>query len=321
MAARKNKKGRIAGSGTVSHARKERYQKACAERDRLLALATTEEEKQKAKAIQKKQQKKASGGKWGCSQQQQWGSCTLPKGAEGKGRGESCTLPKGAEGKGRGENCTLPKGAEKIMGGSGLCTLPKGAEGKGRGESCTLSKGAEGKGKGGSCTLPKEQQNKVVPSKQQQVEEHKRSQKISLSPPSSPSQSPSPQPKRNKKQKDATPQSRKWVSDGSRWITEEEASKRVAIDWHNTLSKGNNERVHWQDRDALQMLQEKGYYLILLSYSGKERAEETLKELQKQDLLQFFEEVRFTWKKCGKEHSLMISGLSSKRYGIEFSLQ
>ena len=57
MAARKNNKGRIAGSGTVSHARKERYQKACAERDRLLALATTEEEKQKAKAIQKQQQK------------------------------------------------------------------------------------------------------------------------------------------------------------------------------------------------------------------------------------------------------------------------
>ena len=137
----------------------------------------------------------------------------------------------------------------------------------------------------------KEQQKKVVPSKQH----------ASLSPPSSPSQSPSPQPKRNRKQKDATPQSRKWVSDGSRWITQEEASKRVAIDWHNTLSKGNNERVHWQDRDALQMLQEKGYYLILLSYSGKERAEETLKELQKQDLLQFFEKVRFAWKKCGQE--------------------
>ena len=170
--------------------------------------------------------------------------------------------------------CTLPKGAENKDGG--CCTLPKGAERKGRGESCTCQKEQKEKEKEEAAPCQKEQQKKVVPSKQQQVEEHKRSQQISLSPPSSPSQSQSPQPKRNRKQKDATPQSRKWVSDGSRWTTEEEASKRVAIDWHNTLSKGNNERVHWQDRDALQMLQEKGYYLILLSYSGKERAEETL---------------------------------------------
>lgn len=146
----------------------------------------------------------------------------------------------------------------------------------------------------------KEQQKVLGPSSKQQVEQ-KRSQRISLTPPSSPS----PKPKRKKQpcQKDATPQpnANKWVSDGSRWITKEEASKRVAIDWHNTLSKGNNERVHWQDRDALQLLQEKGYYLILLSYSGQERAEQTLKELQNQDLLQFFEKVRFTWKKCGPE--------------------
>ena len=55
---KKNNKGKVAGSGTVSQARRERYKQACQERDRLLELATTEEEKQKAKEMQKIKQRK-----------------------------------------------------------------------------------------------------------------------------------------------------------------------------------------------------------------------------------------------------------------------
>ena len=311
MAARKNNKGRIAGSGTVSHARKERYQKACAERDRLLALATTEEEKQKAKAIQKQQQKKpvvasgaaassSSGEAAPCQKEQQ-----QPQQAEGsapcqkeqkKTWVEVASAPCQKEQKTKVEDAApCQKEQKEKVEDAAPCQKEQKEKVEEKAAPCQK----EQKEQAAPCQ--KEQQKVLGPSSKQQVEEQKRSQRISLTPPSSPS----PKPKRKKQpcQKDATPQpnANKWVSDGSRWITKEEASKRVAIDWHNTLSKGNHERVHWQDRDALQLLQEKGYYLILLSYSGQERAEKTLKELQKQDLLQFFEKVRFTWKKCGQE--------------------
>ena len=59
---KKNNKGKIAGSGTVSNARRERYKEACRERDRLLEQATTEEEKQKAKEAQKIKQRKPEEG-------------------------------------------------------------------------------------------------------------------------------------------------------------------------------------------------------------------------------------------------------------------
>ena len=55
---KKNNKGRVAGSGTVSLVRKERYKLACQERDRLLAEAKTEEDKAKAYLVQKEWQRK-----------------------------------------------------------------------------------------------------------------------------------------------------------------------------------------------------------------------------------------------------------------------
>ena len=58
---KKNNKGRVAGSGTVSLVRKERYRLACQERDRLLAEATTEEERKKATPCPKGIAKKAPG--------------------------------------------------------------------------------------------------------------------------------------------------------------------------------------------------------------------------------------------------------------------
>ena len=55
---KKNNKGRVAGSGTVSLVRKERYKLACQERDSLLAEAKTEEDKAKAYLVQKEWQRK-----------------------------------------------------------------------------------------------------------------------------------------------------------------------------------------------------------------------------------------------------------------------
>ena len=52
---KKNNKGRVAGSGTVSLVRKERYRLACQERDRLLA-----------EPPQKKREKKPSLSKRNC---------------------------------------------------------------------------------------------------------------------------------------------------------------------------------------------------------------------------------------------------------------
>eukprot|EP00435_Cladocopium_sp_Y103_P057139 s1572_g19.t1 len=101
-------------------------------------------------------------------------------------------------------------------------------------------------------------------------------------------------------QKDASSGSRprNWLSDGQRWII---PKKRVAIDFHQTLAKGNGKRVHWQDKAALQKLKDKGYYLILLSYCGVERSEEIMEVLQDQDVLQYFDKIRFTWSKCGRD--------------------
>ena len=53
MPPKRNNKGKAAGSGTVSNVRKERYRKACAERDRPLALATTQDERDQAYLVQK----------------------------------------------------------------------------------------------------------------------------------------------------------------------------------------------------------------------------------------------------------------------------
>ena len=51
----KNNKGKPAGSGTVSNARRERYKKACQERDKFLESSTDLEA---AKELQRAQQKK-----------------------------------------------------------------------------------------------------------------------------------------------------------------------------------------------------------------------------------------------------------------------
>ena len=62
------------------------------------------------------------------------------------------------------------------------------------------------------------------------------------------------------------------MNDAHKWITKEEAQKRIAIDCCQTLVKGSGRKVHWQDKDALQRLRDKGHYLILLSYCGVERS-------------------------------------------------
>ena len=59
MAKSKNNKGKAAGSGTVSNARRERYKKACQERDKFLETSTDLE---KAKELQRAHQKKQQGG-------------------------------------------------------------------------------------------------------------------------------------------------------------------------------------------------------------------------------------------------------------------
>ena len=100
-------------------------------------------------------------------------------------------------------------------------------------------------------------------------------------------------------QKEAS--ARQWVNDGHKWITKEDAQKRIAIDYYLTLIKGSGQKLHWQDRAALQKLKDKGYYLILLSYCGVERSEEILQDLDDQDMLKYFDKIRFTWKKCGRQ--------------------
>jgi len=59
MAKSKNNKGKAAGSGTVFNARRERYKKACQERDKFLETSTDLE---KAKELQRAHQKKQQGG-------------------------------------------------------------------------------------------------------------------------------------------------------------------------------------------------------------------------------------------------------------------
>ena len=49
------------------------------------------------------------------------------------------------------------------------------------------------------------------------------------------------------------------------------------------------------------MLKDHGYFLILLSYCGIERAEEITQALHDQDLMQYFDQVKFTWKKTGPQ--------------------
>ena len=92
------------------------------------------------------------------------------------------------------------------------------------------------------------------------------------------------------------------MNDGHKWITKEDAQKRIAIDYYLTLIKGSGQKLHWQDRAALQKLKDKGYYLILLSYCGVERSEEIMQDLTDQDMLQYFDKIRFTWKNvAGRE--------------------
>ena len=59
MAKSKNNKGKAAGSGTVPNARRERYKKACQERDKFLETSTDVE---KAKELKRAHQKKPKGG-------------------------------------------------------------------------------------------------------------------------------------------------------------------------------------------------------------------------------------------------------------------
>ena len=49
------------------------------------------------------------------------------------------------------------------------------------------------------------------------------------------------------------------------------------------------------------MLKDHGYFLILLSYCGIERAEEITQARHDQDLMQYFDQVKFTWKKTGPQ--------------------
>ena len=94
---------------------------------------------------------------------------------------------------------------------------------------------------------------------------------------------------------------RNWLKDGHRWITKAEAKKGIAMDYHNTLSKGNGNQVHWMDKNALRILKKHGYYLILLSYCGQKRSEQVLKEVEEQDMMKYFDKIRFTWKRTGEE--------------------
>ena len=71
------------------------------------------------------------------------------------------------------------------------------------------------------------------------------------------------------------------------------------------------------DREALQKLNDKGYYLILLSYAGRKRAKEVMDELEKQDLLGFFQKVRFTWTKCGHQGKAQYCKQSAIKYLVD----
>ena len=324
---KKNNKGRVAGSGTVSLVRKERYKLACQERDRLLAEAKTEEDKAKAYLVQKEWQRKP-----------------LEKTTRSSGAAASSSEVKKEEKKAapcqKEQDKSLPcqKESEKSWVDVAKAQASKPLAWKKKEENNEGKDGEEKKGEvkkeekkaapcqkepaqkeGGETAASCQKKQHLGPSQQQKQADLKKGQRISLSPSSS---TPSPEPKRAKQpchkeagqqpcQKDAGKQPCQkdadkkiqwvWIEDGRRWLTKEEASKRVAIDWHNTLQKEQDLTVHHVDRQALKLLQDKGYYLILLSYAGKKRAKEVMEELEKQDLMGFFQKIRFTWKKCGHQ--------------------
>lgn len=85
----RNNKGKAAGSGTVSNARRERYRKACEERDKFLETST---DIAKAKELQRANQKKPVGDGAASSME-----------VKDEKKGRDCTLSKRARG------CTLSK--------------------------------------------------------------------------------------------------------------------------------------------------------------------------------------------------------------------
>ena len=282
---KKNNKGKIAGSGTVSNARRERYKEACRERDRLLEQATTEEEKQKAKEAQKIKQRKPEEGARSSQVKVEELQHPWKKEQEVKAEQKQEAAPCQKEQKKDDAQPAAPCQKEQ--------------------KKDDAQPSAPGQKELGPST--KQEMLEHPNTKREKRKENPPCQKgvrrVSISPESEASEAPK-ESKRAKQpeapcQNDASSSSRPrtWLHDGHRWISKEEVNKRVAIDYYLTLTKGK--QVHWRDILALQKLKDHGYYLILLSYCGQRRSEMILEELEEQDLVKYFDKIRFTWEKTG----------------------
>ena len=322
----RNNKGKAAGSGTVSNARRERYRKACEERDKFLETST---DLAKAKELQRANQKKPVGDGAAssmevkdekkreeiapCQKEQEAAPCQKEQGSapcqkeqakvEGK-REEAAPCQKEqtkkqqevdvkVEEKKRDAPCQkeqtkkegeAPAPCQKELGPSSSQVELEKKAGAGKG-----SKRSQQERKKGEISLSSSSSSSSSSSRPAQTKRPKAAAEASEATAQAPCQKGSPS------------RQWQWISDGHRWITKDQAQKRIAIDYYQTLIKGNGHKVHWQDKNALQRLKDKGYYLILLSYCGVERSEEIMTDLTDQDMLQYFDKIRFTWKKCGKQ--------------------
>ena len=327
---KKNNKGKIAGSGTVSNARRERYKEACRERDRLLEQATTEEEKQKAKEAQKIKQRKPEEGARSSQVkveelQHPWKKEQEVK-AEQKQEAAPCQKEQKKDDAQPAAPCQKEQKKDDAQ-PSAPCQKEQKKDDAQPAAPCQKEQKKDDAQPSAPCQKEQKKddaqpsapgQKELGPSTKQEMLEHpntkrekrkenppcqKGVRRVSRSPESEASEAPK-ESKRAKQpeapcQNDASSSSRPrtWLHDGHRWISKEEVNKRVAIDYYLTLTKGK--QVHWRDILALQKLKDHGYYLILLSYCGQRRSEMILEELEEQDLVKYFDKIRFTWEKTG----------------------
>ena len=120
----RNNKGKAAGSGTVSNARRERYRKACEERDKFLETST---DLAKAKELQRANQKKPVGD------------------------GAASSMEVKDEKKGKRLHLVKRSKRLHLVKRSRVLHLAKRSRPKWKGRGCTLSKGADQEAAGGGC--------------------------------------------------------------------------------------------------------------------------------------------------------------------------
>ena len=324
----KNNKGKPTGAGTVSNARRERYKQACQERDRVMAETG---DLAKAKQAQKVKRQKPVEAKAPapCQKEHEVDPLAASSGPA------PCQKEQGSQTEEPAAPCQKEQPKEEPK-APAPCQKEQAKEEPKAPAPCQKEYGKEEEPKLAPCQKgqAKEEPEKKqaiseapAPSHKEKLEETNAPCQKELGPStkqveqdakvckrgmklehdqgvSSTDTETAPEVKRAKQPEPPPPrrpQAKAWVKDGHRWITKDEANKRIAIDYFQTLIKGNGKLVHWKDRQALQMLKDHGYFLILLSYCGIERAEEITQALHDQDLMQYFDQVKFTWKKTGPQ--------------------